>query len=94
MTVTDEPGYYEDGKFGIRIENVVRVREVKTFGDKGYVGFEHVSIGANEASWSAYKSVAIGVQSIKGQLICYLRKGMVECLSWGIFAESFAAASR
>lgn len=27
MTVTDEPGYYEDGKFGIRIENVLVVTE-------------------------------------------------------------------
>lgn len=47
MTVTDEPGYYEDGKFGIRIENVVLVREVKTpnnFADKGYIGFEHVTM--------------------------------------------------
>lgn len=47
MTVTNEPGYYEDGKFGIRIENVVLVREVKTpynFGDKGYIGFETVTM--------------------------------------------------
>ncbi|KAI8978118.1 peptidase M24, structural domain-containing protein [Pilobolus umbonatus] len=47
MTVTDEPGYYEDGKFGIRIENVVIVKEVETpnnFGGRGYLGFEHVTI--------------------------------------------------
>jgi Xaa-Pro aminopeptidase len=47
MTVTNEPGYYEDGKFGIRIENVMLVREVKTpnnFGEKGYLGFEHVTM--------------------------------------------------
>ncbi|CAG8638806.1 11094_t:CDS:2 [Ambispora leptoticha] len=47
MTVTDEPGYYEDGKFGIRIESLLIVREVKTpnnFGDRGYLGFEHVSM--------------------------------------------------
>lgn len=30
MTVTDEPGYYEDGKFGIRIENVILVRPKAT----------------------------------------------------------------
>ncbi|ELV14030.1 Xaa-Pro aminopeptidase 1, partial [Tupaia chinensis] len=30
MIVTDEPGYYEDGAFGIRIENVVLVVPVKT----------------------------------------------------------------
>lgn len=42
-----EPGYYEDGTFGIRIENVAVVREVKTkyqFGDKPYLGFEHVTM--------------------------------------------------
>lgn len=45
--LSDEPGYYEDGSFGIRIENVIMVREVKTthrFGDKPYYGFEHVTM--------------------------------------------------
>lgn len=49
MTVSNEPGYYADGRFGIRIENIVLVREVKTpnnFGDKGYLGFEHVTMYA------------------------------------------------
>ncbi|KAI8880602.1 Creatinase/aminopeptidase [Backusella circina FSU 941] len=47
MTVTDEPGYYEDGKFGIRIENVILVKDVDTpnnFNDRGYLGFEHVTM--------------------------------------------------
>ena len=30
MTVTDEPGYYEDGSFGIRIESCLVVKEEKT----------------------------------------------------------------
>ncbi|KAI0117606.1 aminopeptidase-like protein [Hypoxylon sp. NC0597] len=45
--ISDEPGYYEDGSFGIRIENIVMVKEVKTkykFGDKPYLGFEHVTM--------------------------------------------------
>lgn len=45
--ISDEPGYYEDGKFGIRIENMVMVREVETthkFGDKPYLGFERVTM--------------------------------------------------
>ena len=45
--ISDEPGYYEDGNFGIRIENIIMVREVKTkhrFGDKPYFGFEHVTL--------------------------------------------------
>jgi Xaa-Pro aminopeptidase len=45
--ISDEPGYYEDGKFGIRIENMIMVKEVETnhkFGDKPYLGFEHVTM--------------------------------------------------
>ncbi|KAG2145177.1 hypothetical protein DEU56DRAFT_195577 [Suillus clintonianus] len=30
MTVSNEPGYYADGRYGIRIESVVIVREAKT----------------------------------------------------------------
>ncbi|KAI0084760.1 Creatinase/aminopeptidase [Irpex rosettiformis] len=47
MTVSNEPGYYADGRFGIRIENVVVVKEVQTpnnFGEKGYLGFERVTM--------------------------------------------------
>ncbi|KAH6849711.1 putative Xaa-Pro aminopeptidase P [Chaetomium sp. MPI-CAGE-AT-0009] len=42
-----EPGFYEDGSYGIRIENLALVREVKTehsFGDKPFLGFEHVTM--------------------------------------------------
>ncbi|PIL27805.1 hypothetical protein GSI_10959 [Ganoderma sinense ZZ0214-1] len=47
MTVSNEPGYYADGQFGIRIENIVIVRAAQTpnnFGDKGYLRFEHVTL--------------------------------------------------
>ncbi|KAF9486246.1 Creatinase/aminopeptidase [Pholiota conissans] len=47
MTVSNEPGYYADGRFGIRIENVVLVKNAKlrnNFGDKGYLGFENVTM--------------------------------------------------
>jgi Xaa-Pro aminopeptidase len=45
--ISDEPGYYEDGGFGIRIENMIMAREAKTthkFGDKPWIGFEHVTV--------------------------------------------------
>jgi Xaa-Pro aminopeptidase len=29
MIVSNEPGYYENGKFGIRIENLIRVKKIK-----------------------------------------------------------------
>ncbi|KAL6301466.1 Creatinase/aminopeptidase [Sparassis latifolia] len=47
MTVSNEPGYYADGRFGIRIEDVMIVREAQTpnnFGEKGYLCFEHVTM--------------------------------------------------
>ncbi|TFK61424.1 putative Xaa-Pro aminopeptidase P, partial [Pluteus cervinus] len=47
MTVSNEPGFYADGRFGIRIENIVLVREASppnNFGNKGYLGFEHVTL--------------------------------------------------
>jgi Xaa-Pro aminopeptidase len=53
VTLTDEPGYYEDGKFGIRIENVLIAKRAFTpyqFGDKPYLEFEPftvVPIGTN-----------------------------------------------
>lgn len=47
MVVSNEPGYYEDEKWGIRIENLVIVRPAKTpnnFGNKGYLTFEHLTM--------------------------------------------------
>lgn len=47
MTTSNEPGYYEDGNFGIRIENLA-ITVVKptpnNFQDKRYVGFEPVTL--------------------------------------------------
>jgi Xaa-Pro aminopeptidase len=45
--ISNEPGYYEDGNYGIRIENVIMVKEAETkykFGEKAYLGFEHVTM--------------------------------------------------
>ncbi|SOV06865.1 probable aminopeptidase P, cytoplasmic [Ustilago sp. UG-2017a] len=47
MVVSNEPGYYQDGKWGIRIENLVILRPAKTpnnFGNKGYLTFEHLTM--------------------------------------------------
>ncbi|GAV63158.1 Peptidase_M24 domain-containing protein/Creatinase_N domain-containing protein [Cephalotus follicularis] len=46
MIVSNEPGYYEDHAFGIRIENLLWVKEVDTpnrFGGIGYLGFEKLT---------------------------------------------------
>lgn len=45
--LSNEPGYYEDGNFGIRIENMMMVREVHTehcFGGRLFLGFERVTM--------------------------------------------------
>ncbi|CAH9088445.1 unnamed protein product [Cuscuta epithymum] len=57
MTVTDEPGYYEDGNFGVRLENVLIIKEADTkfnFGNKGYLCFEHIT-------WAPYQRKLIDV---------------------------------
>ncbi|KAM1802148.1 hypothetical protein ACFX11_033653 [Malus domestica] len=46
MIVSNEPGYYEDHAFGIRIENLLVVKEVDTpnrFGGNSYLGFEKLT---------------------------------------------------
>jgi hypothetical protein len=47
MVISNEPGYYADGKWGIRIENIIVVKIAETpnnFGGKGYLEFEHVTM--------------------------------------------------
>jgi len=58
MTVTDEPGYYEDGSFGIRLENVLICKEANAkfnFGEKGYLAFEHIT-------WAPYQTKLIDTE--------------------------------
>ncbi|CAA6659117.1 unnamed protein product [Spirodela intermedia] len=46
MVVSNEPGYYEDHSFGIRIENLLYVKEAETpncFGGIAYLGFEKLT---------------------------------------------------
>ena len=47
MTVTNEPGFYADGRFGIRIENVLIVRDAETpnnFGGVKFHRFENITM--------------------------------------------------
>jgi len=50
MVMSNEPGYYADGKFGIRIENIDVVKMSATpmnFGGKEFMEFEHVTMVSN-----------------------------------------------
>ncbi|ODN05305.1 Xaa-Pro aminopeptidase 1 [Orchesella cincta] len=43
---SNEPGYYEDGEFGIRLENLIRVKNVSldhNFQNRGFLGFEDLT---------------------------------------------------
>jgi len=48
MVVSNEPGYYEDGRFGIRIENLLEVQSVESgetkAGDKSFMKFEKLTL--------------------------------------------------
>uniref|UniRef100_H2ZLT7 Xaa-Pro aminopeptidase 1 n=1 Tax=Ciona savignyi TaxID=51511 RepID=H2ZLT7_CIOSA len=47
LIITDEPGYYEDGKFGIRIENALLCKTAETpyqFGGKQFLKFESIAL--------------------------------------------------
>eukprot|EP01025_Chloroclados_australasicus_P003996 TRINITY_DN1095_c0_g1_i4.p2 TRINITY_DN1095_c0_g1~~TRINITY_DN1095_c0_g1_i4.p2 ORF type:complete len:628 (-),score=67.88 TRINITY_DN1095_c0_g1_i4:246-2129(-) len=47
MICSNEPGYYEDGAFGIRIESLLEVYEAETtykFGDQSYLGFKPITL--------------------------------------------------
>ncbi|RDX99400.1 hypothetical protein CR513_17551 [Mucuna pruriens] len=75
MTVTDEPGYYEDGGFGIRLENVLIVKEADTkfnFGDKGYLSFEHIT-------WAPYQTKLIDLNLLSPEEIIWLNSYHSKC---------------
>ncbi|XP_031250478.1 aminopeptidase P1 [Pistacia vera] len=75
MTATDEPGYYEDGKFGIRLENVLIVKEADTkfnFGDKGYLAFEHIT-------WAPYQTKMIDLSLLTTEEIDWLNSYHSRC---------------
>ncbi|KAL9158507.1 hypothetical protein ABFS82_08G073600 [Erythranthe guttata] len=75
MTVTDEPGYYEDGNFGIRLENVLVVKEAETkfnFGNKGYLSFEHIT-------WAPYQTKLMDLSLLVPEEVEWLNKYHYRC---------------
>ncbi|KAL5715168.1 Xaa-Pro aminopeptidase [Ranunculus cassubicifolius] len=75
MTVTDEPGYYEDGNFGIRLENLLVIKEADTkfnFGNKGYLSFEHIT-------WAPYQKKLMDVSALAPDEIEWLNSYHSKC---------------
>ena len=48
MVISDEPGYYKTGGFGIRIENCVTVREAFENENGRFLGFEPLTLAPIE----------------------------------------------
>lgn len=47
MFLSNEPGYYQDGQFGLRIEDIVQVVKAETpnnFNDRGYLTFDTITL--------------------------------------------------
>ncbi|MTJ82080.1 MAG: aminopeptidase P family protein [Telmatospirillum sp.] len=44
MVLSDEPGYYKEGAYGIRIENLLAVRKDDTGGDREFFSFETLTL--------------------------------------------------
>ena len=50
MILSNEPGYYKKGKFGIRIENLIFVKKIK-----GNIFFENLTLAPIERELINYK---------------------------------------
>ena len=71
MVVSNEPGYYEDGAFGIRIENLLICKAADTqyrFGGEAYYNFERLTfcplqrkLLAPEVSPSSWEMLVVGL---------------------------------
>jgi Xaa-Pro aminopeptidase len=58
MVVSNEPGYYADGAWGIRIENLLALREAPTtsrFGGVTFLGFERLTLVPIQAKMLAHE---------------------------------------
>ncbi|XP_065575677.1 xaa-Pro aminopeptidase 2-like isoform X3 [Artemia franciscana] len=59
---SDEPGYYEERNFGMRLENIVRVVKKNTtrqFGGVNYYGLEHITLVPYEPSLILFELLSV-----------------------------------
>jgi Xaa-Pro aminopeptidase len=75
MVVTDEPGYYEDGKFGIRIENILVVVEKETeFAFARCLAFDTITLVPIQRE-------LVGVAMLTGEEVKWLNEYHEKCWS-------------
>jgi len=75
MILSNEPGYYETGKFGIRIENLVRVVKAETkhnFANRGFLTFKNVTL-------VPYQRRMIDPKMLSSNDVAYLNEYNDEC---------------
>lgn len=63
MVISNEPGYYADGKFGIRIENIDVIKMSATpmnFGGKEFMELEHVTMVRGGDSDGGTRQLMVG----------------------------------
>jgi len=71
MCVSDEPGYYQDGEFGIRIENVIMVQQHKKHSNR--FCFENLTV-------APYCRELIDTSILQQDLIAYINAHHQKCL--------------
>mmetsp|Transcript_12752 Transcript_12752/g.21511 ORF Transcript_12752/g.21511 Transcript_12752/m.21511 type:complete len:133 (+) Transcript_12752:1445-1843(+) len=71
MCVSDEPGYYKDGEFGIRIENVIMVQNHPKYEDR-YI-FENMTV-------APYCRDLIDTSIVSLETLDYINKFHARCL--------------
>jgi len=72
MCVSDEPGYYHDGEFGIRIENVIMVQKHGKYEDR--LVFENLTV-------APYERDLIDTSIVEQGTLDYLNAFHEECLA-------------
>ncbi|CAG0888017.1 unnamed protein product, partial [Darwinula stevensoni] len=76
MFVTDEPGYYKEGEFGIRIENVMEVKSSKSKGDFNGLG----GLCMEPVTWCPIQKKLIHVPSLTNHEVSWINSYHAQCL--------------
>ena len=77
MVVSNEPGYYEDGAFGIRIENLLVTKEAETpfrYAGQSYLCFEPLTWCPIQRKMLALKvlPLALSMEDIAYWIACFI----------------------
>ena len=67
MLCSNEPGLYLEDQYGIRIENLLMVKETEEFGMRGYLEFENMTL-------APYETDAILVDMLSDEELAWLNE--------------------